>query len=260
MFLGKNNSHIPPMSNELTDKQFWTGYWESKTDLIYEIEEKFLFSDILKKLCQKHKIGTALEIGGFPGYFSVFLKKYCNVKPTLMDFFINKDLIAKLAKTNGIAPENISSIESDIFTANTTIKYDMVFSCGLIEHFNDTKQIIEYHLPHLKENGVLFITLPNLKSLNGWVQKKFDSANYEKHNIECMDINFLSNILKELGLKNISVSYNGIFSVWLEDKKHKPLWVRAFIKTIWSIGKIISKIFPFDTKLFSPYIILIAQK
>lgn len=140
------------MSNNLTDKLFWTRYWESKTDLIYEIQENYLFGNLFKQLCKQQQITTSLEIGGFPGYFSVFLKKYCQVQPTLMDFFIDRKQIDSLAKKNKLPSESIFSIEADIFKVNPNTQYDLVFSCGLIEHFKDTKQIIEYHLPHLKEN------------------------------------------------------------------------------------------------------------
>jgi 2-polyprenyl-3-methyl-5-hydroxy-6-metoxy-1,4-benzoquinol methylase len=62
------------------------------------------------------------------------------------------------------------------------------FPFGLIEHFNDTKFIIGEHLKFLKPGGTLFITLPNFKSVNGWVQRSFDKENYDKHNINSMDL------------------------------------------------------------------------
>jgi trans-aconitate methyltransferase len=248
------------MSNELTNRQFWVHYWESKNDIVRDIHKDHMFSELLIPLCKTHQIKTAVEIGGFPGYFAVFLKKHCHVAPTIMDFFIHKDLSDTLMKANDIEPTDVKYVETDIFKADATIKYDLVLSCGLIEHFNDTKQIIEYHLPHLKQDGVLFITLPNFKGLNGWIQKIFDRANYDKHNISSMDIELLKKIAKELGLKNYSVNYYGKFSVWLEDENQKPLWQRKLVKAIWFVGKVFSKIIPFESKLLSPNIVLIGQK
>lgn len=82
----------------------------------------------------------------------------------------------------------------------------------------------------------------------------------QKHYIECMNIQYLSDISKELGLKNISVQYNGIFGVWLENKEKKTLLTRTLVKTIWLLGKIISKVIPIESKLFSPYIVLTGHK
>jgi 2-polyprenyl-3-methyl-5-hydroxy-6-metoxy-1,4-benzoquinol methylase len=134
-----------------------------------------------------------------------------------------------------------------------------VLSCGLIEHFKDTKDIIARHLEFLNPDGTLFITLPNFRGVNGWVQKTFDRDNYEKHHIECMDPKLLKNFMEELGLDVIKASYIGKYSVWLENKDQKSILTKAFIKSIWYIGKVFTKIFPFESKALSPYILLEAK-
>lgn len=49
------------------------------------------------------------------------------------------------------------------------------------------------------------------------------------------------------------------FSIWLENFNTQPAWVKALFKSTWTMGKIISKILPIDSKLFSPYIQIRAQ-
>ena len=94
-----------------------------------------------------------------------------------------------------------------MFNYEVEKKYDLVLSCGLIEHFEDTKAIIKSHIQFLNKGGKLLITLPNFTGVNGWVQQKFDNENYLKHNIKSMDPVLLSQIAKELHLKNIKVYY-----------------------------------------------------
>lgn len=248
------------MGNLLTDRQFWTNYWESKPDLAIQIDKNYLFHQQLEEIVKTNNVQTAIELGGFPGYYSMFLHKYLGVRTTLFDYFIHPDILRKVLNKNGLDESEIPVIENDVFQYHPEQKYDLVLSCGLIEHFKDTKDIIERHLQFLKPGGTLFITLPNFRSVNGWVQKTFDRDNYDKHYIECMDTKYLATILEELGMKSIKSSYFGRYSVWLENKDQKSGITKAFIKSIWFIGKVVTKLLPFESKFLSPYIVLEARK
>jgi 2-polyprenyl-3-methyl-5-hydroxy-6-metoxy-1,4-benzoquinol methylase len=168
--------------------------------------------------------------------------------------------LKKVLEKNNLNDQDIKLIEADLFQYKAEEKYDLVLSCGLIEHFKDTKDIIARHLEFLNPEGTLFITLPNFRGVNGWVQKTFDRDNYDKHHIECMDPELLRKFVEELGLKVIKSSYIGKFSVWLENKDQKSMLIKTFIKSIWYIGKVFTKIFPFESKALSPYILLEAKR
>jgi SAM-dependent methyltransferase len=191
------------MEQNLTDRSFWKAFWESRKGLIFYIKPNYVFGDILAKLIAEKNIKNAIELGGFPGYYATYLKKYQGLDTTLFDYYIHQDLINLLLEKNGLKPGDINIIEADLFNYQPEKLYDMVLSFGLIEHFNDTKAIIETHLQFLKPGGVLFITLPNFKSVNGWVQRNFDKENYDKHNINSMDLQLLKDSCKQLGLKDI---------------------------------------------------------
>jgi len=248
------------MENQLTDRTFWTNYWESKPDLAISIDENYLFHQQLEQIVKKNNVQTAIELGGFPGYYSIFLRKYLGVRTTLFDYFIHPDILKKVLNKNGLNEDEIKVIEADLFQYQANEKYDLVLSCGLIEHFKDTKDIIQRHLEFLKPEGTLFITLPNFRGVNGWVQKTFDRDNYLKHNIDCMDPEYLKKIMEDIGLEVVRASYQGKYSVWLENKDQKSMLTKAFIKSIWFIGKVATTIIPFESKVLSPYIILEAKK
>ncbi len=248
------------MENQLTDRNFWTNYWESKPDLAIIIDKNYLFHQQLEDIVKKQSVKTAIELGGFPGYYSIFLSKYLGVRTTLFDYFIHPGILKKVLNKNGLNEDDINVIENDVFLYKPEQQYDMVLSCGLIEHFKDTRDIIERHLEFLAPGGTLFITLPNFRSVNGWVQKTFDKENYLKHHIECMDTAYLESILKKLGLEIVQANYWGRYSVWLENKDQKSALTKAFIKSIWLIGKVITKVIPIESRALSPYIVLEARK
>lgn len=248
------------MEQNLTDRAFWKSFWESRKGLIFQIKPNYIFGDILAKLIREKNIKNAIELGGFPGYYATYLKKYQNLDTTLFDYYIHEGLINELLKANSLRPGDISIIEADLFNYQPEKLYDMVLSFGLIEHFNHTKAIIETHLQFLKPGGVLFITLPNFKSVNGWVQRKFDKENYDKHNINSMDLSLLKTACEQLGLKDVEVYYHGRFTVWLENKSSASPIAKAVMKTIWVAGKVITRIVPVESKALSPYIVVKAVK
>ncbi|WP_214072044.1 methyltransferase domain-containing protein [Mucilaginibacter sp. dw_454] len=248
------------MDNNLTDRSFWKAFWESRIGLIFNIKRDYVFGNILGKLKADRGYKTAIELGGFPGYYAVYLKKYENMDVTLFDYFIHKGLINELLEVNGLKEGDVNIIEADLFEYKPIQQYDIVSSFGLIEHFKDTKAIIATHLPFLNTDGTLFITLPNFKSINGWVQRSFDRENYDKHYIECMDPALLAGIFKELGLKDVEAYYHGRFSMWLENKPGQSALAKAFVKTLWFAGKIVTKIAPFESKALSPYIVVKGTK
>ena len=248
------------MGNLLTDRQFWVNYWESKTGLSVSIPENYLFHKELAGIIAGQKVKTAIELGGFPGYYAVFLKKYFKLDVTLLDYFVHPPVTSSLLQANQLNEKDIHIIETDLFNYTPEQQYDLVLSCGLIEHFNDTADIINRHINFVKPGGTLFITLPNFKALNGWFQKKFDKENYDKHNIDCMDPKLLENICRQAGLQVVQSKYFGHFSLWLENQQQKPAGVRLLKKSMWLAGKIFTKVFPFNSKQLSPYIILEARK
>ena len=244
----------------LTDKAFWIHYWELKTDIFKKINANYVFHDIFKSIMERSKIENVLEIGGFPGFFSVFITKYYHVKSTIVDLVIHKPIIAKLLAVNDLKEDAIETIETDLFEYHADKKFDLVFSNGFIEHFDDTSLVISKHAEFLAENGTLCITLPNFKSLNGWFQKTFDRENYQKHNIACMDIEFLHTTCEGLGLKNCKVFYYQFFSIWLEEKGRQNNFARFLRIICFYPLKVLVKLFSINSKWLSTYIIIIARK
>jgi len=260
-FKALNNVYFSVMANELTDRAFWTSYWESKTDIACSIPKNYLFHEIFKRIAEAKGIESAIELGGFPGYYTVFLKKHLGIKKaTLLDYFIHPGLINQLCQANALAPSDIEIIETDLFAYTPNTTYDLVLSCGLIEHFKDTRDILASHVQFMKAGSSLVVTLPNFRGINGWVQKTFDKENYEKHELACMDPQLLRSLLEELGLVVEEAGYYGKFSVWLEKKESQSTGAKIVVKAIWLLGKVWSKLFPFDSKALSPYILVVAEK
>ncbi len=242
----------------LTDRIFWENYWLSKKNIFNEITPNYVFSELFNSIVQKNHPQTAIELGGFPGFYSVYLTRYHHLKCYLLDLVIIPEIIHKILNINKLPLDAITTIEGDVFCTEPPFKFDLVYSNGLIEHFDNTESIINQHLKFLNEGGTLLITLPNFRSINGLFQKWFDKKNYDKHYIQCMDLKYLKDICKKLQLKNIKVFYYGHFSIWLEEEAKQNKIAVILRNLLFYPLKAFCKLFRINNKIFSPYIILIA--
>ena len=249
-----------PHEGAYTSRDFWRGYWQAKGPLATVIPERFPLTEILDDVLRRHRIRTSLELGGFPGHYSLWLQKHRGVAAELLDFVIDRQQFAALLAKNDLAPDAVRTIEGDLFTHVPDKRYDLVYSLGLIEHFTDTRAILEKHLAYLADDGVLLIEIPNFRGLNGLVQRTFDRDMYDKHNIACMDPRFLRRICEELGLVIERAGFHARFGVWLEEADTKPRLLRWAVTSLSLLGQAAFKLLPIQTRQFSPYIVLVARR
>src|SRR5260221_8495282 len=114
------------MSNELTDKAFWANYWESKQGLAFNVPPNYTFYKLLERIIKQHKPETAIELGGFPGYYAIFLKKYFSLNTTLFDYYIHNGVLKEVLNTNDLTEKDVEVIEGDLFNYQPQKQYDLV--------------------------------------------------------------------------------------------------------------------------------------
>jgi len=240
------------MQNELTDRSHWAEYWSNYQ---YEkIPSKTVYDKYIPSLKDCHSF---IEIGGFPGINAAFFYKNVCKDVTLLDFYVDRSIVSRFEQINHIPENAIKCIESDFFLFKEERSYDIVFSLGFIEHFDDTRDIIARHINLLSEKGNLLIILPNFIGLNGLVQWMFDRKNLQAHNLESMKIKKLKEIMQEAGVDSWTVEYTRKPMVWLEPK---PGILNATGRTLIKGLSYFIKLFPFKGRFFSPFIIISAKK
>ncbi|MFA5650890.1 MAG: methyltransferase domain-containing protein [Proteiniphilum sp.] len=236
--------------NNFTDKAHWEEYW--KNYRYDKVPRKVVFDKFVPKLTTGNNL---IEIGGFPGVFSAYFYRQGIRDVTILDFYINTGIVRKFEEINDLPGGSIQCIDSDFFAFTTDKRYDVVFSSGFIEHFEDTENVIKRHVDLLSEQGQLLILIPNFLGLNGKIQRRFDKENLEAHNLKSMEIPRLKEIMRRFELRDTSVDYLGKPMVWLEPKpenRGKRKWVKTLSYAI--------KLAPVKGKFLSPYIAIYARK
>jgi SAM-dependent methyltransferase len=239
------------MDNTLTNREYWREYWKNYR---YKKVPKKMYFDRYIPATVAGK--TFIEIGGFPGTMPIYFHKKYQCDVSLLDFYIDREMVTEMELTNNIPVGTVKCIESDFFEFTPDRLYDFVSSFGFIEHFDDTQDIIKRHIDLLASNGSLLIVLPNFLGLNGLIQRIFDRETFDAHNLKSMEIQRLKKIMNGFNLKNISIKYTRKPVLWLEPKPAVSQILRLLVR---GFG-VVLRLFPVRCKLLSPYIVISAQK
>lgn len=204
------------------------------------------------------KIKNCIEIGCFPGRFlTIFGDQKITVNG--IDYVDNLYLVEENLKSLGYKTGKFINADITEYTSNE--KYNCVMSFGLIEHFINWEEILEKHIELVENNGYLIIEVPNFKGIFQRIPRQlFDKENFARHNIDSMNLEKWKKILEKNNFKIINASYFGGYDVWFENndlsnfKKNIRNKLISFFK---KLKKVLKKE---DSKHFSSYIGIIAQK
>lgn len=235
----------------MTDRSYWVDYWKKSSP--GKTPERPFFADLVSTWPRQKR--SFIEIGGFPGLFAAYFHQRFGYDVTVLDFLVLPEVIHKVEQANGIPCGTIRSIEADFLAHDSKQKFDVVFSAGFIEHFPDTRQLLLRHRDYVAPGGTLFISMPNFRGINGWVQWLFDRTTYKAHNIEAMNLRLLKRHAAELGAKKFEVFYHGQPHLWLDHPERVPPWARFAVRLT---SALVSRM-RLKNRLFSPHIVLIAH-
>jgi len=170
-----------------------------------------------------------LEIGGGGSRVLPYLRLKFGFEVSGTDFSLSgcRLLHANLALV-GISG---SVVCEDIFQSSLRGEsFDLVYSSGLIEHFQDTVAVVGEHLRLLKRGGRLVLIVPNLLGLQGKLIEKLAPPLWRVHKV--LGPADLAGALASLGLGEIRAGYLGSFFIHVGSSaewsrlKDWPRWLR----------------------------------
>lgn len=149
----------------------------------------------------------------------------------------------------------------DFFEMNDSKKYDFVYSCGFIEHFENYKKVISMHVPLVKKGGYLVITTPNFRGRFQYMAHKIlDRENLERHNIASMNPEQWKRVLEKEHFKILYCGYFGGIDFWVSNKQERGKIEKNILNIFkWFVEKAKKKNLK-DSREWSPYIGIVAVK
>lgn len=246
--------------------EIWRYYWKRRAESKDRI---FYHDDILwgfyQKLIPKGRGVKVLEIGSAPGKHLVSLNKEFGITPYGVDIAeegvnINRQIFLE----NGINPYNV--IHADFLNIEFQTQYkecfDVVLSRGLIEDIcsSSLDDIAKNHINLMKKRGLLFVTMPNLKGINYLGLTLLAKEVNKEINFDIMSPSKLKRIFSSLNI--IFCNYYGVFNCG--DRLVNNARIVRMLNRIQHVLDIVFRsIFRGkwgETRFFSPYILLIAEK
>lgn len=244
--------------NELRPEGDWDDVW-GKEKQPKSLNKKgslgFQFDRLMKEVLEKE--GSFLEIGCAGGKFMVYFGSEFGYEVSGVDY---SQQGCELARRNlELAGIKGAVVCSDLFKCDEFEKesFDVVFSGGFIEHFDDTEKVLGKHVEFLRPGGTLVIELPNMYGLHGWVFKLFNRSLFDAH--KALSADDVAGVLTGLGLEVTEKRYVGpfIFECGLKPK-FMAIVFGVFNKVVFWLARI-THIF-YESKKTSGYIVVVGRK
>ncbi len=271
---------------KLADKEYWDSIYKKKVVQKSATNSKlFIFKNFLKKISRDYtnsfiweyllpKFLTIdnskkiIEIGCAPGKYLIEFNKKFGYEPFGVEYSKEGVDIARSNFTEyGINPSNV--IEVDFFDTQfhkeNASQYDVVFSRGFIEHFDDPKKVVDMHLSLLKKGGLLVILIPNLNGINKFLAKFLNIDSYKLHNTSIMNAAGFSKLFDNSLVKTEYCGPVGFFSWGLFNTNSRPKYI--FYRTMLLVQRFFDFLWRsvFSYKHFyswysSPYLLYVGVK
>ena len=265
-------------TGKFTEKEFWEDYWKTRPEAAEIKRTKKGLSinsilDVFDKYLPVNENFNALEIGGAPGQYLIYMHKNFKYKIHSLDYArIGNEQTVKNLKAVNI---DVTVYEKDLFAENFSEglpKFDVVYSLGFIEHFDNLTDVVARHVQLLKPGGILLLGVPNLRGIYKWFLKQTAPKHLAIHNLNTMDVANWEKFEKELNLQTVFKSYVSGFEPLVMKKLDLPAG-KAGIKNPWTyflnfIVKCLMMVFSFNfaflrkynSKRWSGYLIGVYEK
>jgi len=199
--------------SKLTGQTFWEDYWEGKPGTAVQKKTTLLIREILKtfdRYLPATKGLSIMEVGGAYGEYLLYLTRRFGYKAYSLDYSrIGNEQTLETFSNAGIPVE---VFERDLFSDNSDLpKFDIVYSLGFIEHFDDPGKVVEKHLDLLKPGGILLLGVPNYAGIYRPVLRRLAPSIEETHNMGIMDLDNWHEFEQRLSLQTIFTGYIGGF-------------------------------------------------
>ncbi len=230
--------------HRLTDEKFWDRFWsqtiygknkdqvkgsrmknavknllhrllgERVWDRTRNYSEYVLWERLFPRFLPPFKGKKILEIGSAPGVNLVrfhrdFGLDVYGVEYTAAGTEINR----RVFRENGLPPDHV--VQADLFSPDyqkmNREGFDIVFSAGLLEHFQNTSPVIDAHLSLLKKNGLLVVVIPNFTGIYHAWARLFNRGLLDSHNLSIMKSDRFRQLFDRMDLHPLYCGYYGSF-------------------------------------------------
>lgn len=203
------------MARDITGKAHWDSVYEGASQAVTGqwapagYEEKCL-EQLLRKQIRGRNIRSILEVGCGNSTWLPYLARATGAAVTGIDYSARG---CELAKANLVAAGVEGTIiQGDIFSPHLREagQFDLVYSLGLVEHFDDLDAILGVLFQFVASGGLFLTEVPNLASVHGVLAYLYQPVLLARHRV--ISARRLRQAYESLGAKRVSSGLLGTIS------------------------------------------------
>ena len=194
----------------LTDVDYWeANVWKKQRPrrLILHRDYDFELVRLLPRIAPRRN-SRVLEVGAGGSLVLPYLAAHEGFRATGIDYSVGGcRLLSNNFRILGVAGDIVCGdfLQSSIRPG----QFDVVYSLGLIEHFDDLPSVVRAHLNFLRPGGMLFLVSPNLQGLHGKSLRRLAPALLARHRV--FGLTELGDALRSAGIDSVRTGYLGSF-------------------------------------------------
>jgi SAM-dependent methyltransferase len=238
--------------SDAAGNDYWYRTWATYRPQVYP-GPIFDFHDLYRRHLPCDGAYSCLEIGAMPGNHMVYFHREFGYRVTGIDYCSDLTPIVETMELNGIPDYTL--INADVFGLSDGKRYDVVFSSGFVEHFEDYRQAIAVHVEAARPGGFLLVTVPNATHLHGILMRAFCPDLLAIHRTYLMDRRTLRSIVESLGCEVVYCNYLKTFRPFYP--LPRPV---AFMARIANKFLRLAHLDRVPNAIASPYLYLVARK
>lgn len=159
-------------------------------------------------------------------------------------------------------------VHADVFSPPPSWvgRFDYAVSMGVVEHFDDTGAAVRAIAELVKPGGTLVTVIPNLRWVNGWIQRRADKAIHDLH--VPLGRAQLARGHEEAGLEVLRAGELCVLNLWmLRFRRGRPRWwgtarrwmTSGLNRLAWWSEQRLPAVFR-PNPVTSPYVVCVARK
>jgi 2-polyprenyl-3-methyl-5-hydroxy-6-metoxy-1,4-benzoquinol methylase len=245
---------MPQSVNELTTVNHWDDVWAG--DVRMRLPSPWIIAtrDLQRLLRPRVRRGDQfLEIGCAPGKMLAWVAAELRANVSGLDYSERGlGTARRLFSALGLhADFRCEDLRATTFTPSS---FDVVFSVGVIEHFDDPRDVVRDHLRLLAPGGMALMTVPNYTGIYGKLQAYFDKDLLALHNLDIMKCDALRALVPADESYDVRAYPAGRLSPWVIVMNRR--WPTPVIMAVGHVANAAALLQPFDVPALCPMLVL----
>lgn len=248
------------VSQPLTDENFWLAH-HAPFGSLSGVAPSWLCH--VRSHLPLPNSASCLEIGVVPGGMLLFWAEQYHYRCSGLDFSPRLTEVQSAFNARGVAAE---FIQTNFLTWQTEAHYDLVYSCGFIEHFGNYQTVVEKHWALVRPGGLLLLTVPTMTPVQKLARWLFFTPErlrgvLETHNLAIMNLKALRQSVQRCpGNQILVATYAAEMDLWFSpDEPGIRRRRRPFFPLILGLSALIHRTGK-SSRWYSPTALVLARK